>query len=525
MPLNYRPLVLAILDGWGVAPKNRGNAIMLAKTAAWDRFLATYPSVTLQASGESVGLPWGEMGNSEVGHMNIGAGKIIYRDLPRVNHAILDGSFFERPAFLEAIKQVKERKSDLHLVGLLSSGGIHSFNEHVYALLELAGKRKLTNVFIHVILDGRDTPHNSGEAFVVKLETKLKDVGIGQIASLSGRFWAMDRDSHWDRIHKAYTAMVEGVSDETYTDPIAAIRASYSRGIYDEELVPTVITQNDGQLRGAVKPGDSVIFFNFRADRARQLTKAFVLPGFVKFERRYLRDLCFVTMTEYEQDLPVLVAFPPEIVSTPFAKILSDLGEKQLHVAETEKYAHVTFFLNGGTEAPFPDEDRALVPSPSVSSYDQKPEMSCRELTDRVIKEINGASYGLIVVNFANPDMVGHTGNIPATVKAIETVDAQLDRLASAVLGVNGVLAITADHGNAEEKLNLTTGFINKEHTANPVPFVLIGKSWEGRGRISPDLSSVMPSGMLADIVPTLLDLEGLPKPPDMTGRSFFRLL
>ncbi|MBI4426627.1 MAG: 2,3-bisphosphoglycerate-independent phosphoglycerate mutase [Candidatus Kerfeldbacteria bacterium] len=525
MPLKRRPLVLLILDGWGVAPKNRGNAIMLAETPAWDRFVTTYPSLTLQASGESVGLPWGEMGNSEVGHMNIGAGKILYRDLPRINRAILDGSFYERPAFDEAIKHVKQTKGQLHLVGLLSSGGIHSFNEHAYALLELAGREKMANVFIHVMLDGRDTPHNSGETFITKLEAKLKELKLGAIATIAGRFWAMDRDNRWDRIQKAYRAMTAGTAEETFTDPLVAVRASYGRGIYDEEFVPTVITSSNGQPRGTIRAGDSVIFFNFRADRARELTKAFVLPGFMKFERSYLRDIIFVTMTEYEQNLPVLVAFPPEIVTTPLAKVISDLGEKQLHLAETEKYAHVTFFLNGGREEPFPGESRSLVPSPSVSTYDQKPEMSAREITDRAIKEINSASYGFVVINYANADMVGHTGNIPATVKAIESIDAELDRLAAAVVGVNGILVITADHGNAEEKLNLTTGFINKEHTANPVPFVLIGSDWQGHGRASPDLSTVTPSGILADVAPTLLDLESLLQPPEMTGRSLRSLL
>jgi len=525
MPLKYRPLVLAVLDGWGIAPKNRGNAIMLAKTPTWDKLLMTYPSVTLQASGESVGLPWGEMGNSEVGHTNIGAGKIIYRDLPRINRAILDGSFFEKPAFKDAAAHVRGTKGSLHIVGLVSSGGIHSFNEHSYALIELAAKEGVREVFLHVILDGRDTPHNSGETFVAKLEAKLKETKVGQIASIAGRFWAMDRDNHWDRIQKAYRAMAEGVADETYSNALAAIRASYARGVYDEEFVPTVITTADGKPRGTVKDGDSVIYFNFRSDRARELTKAFVLPGFTKFERPQLKNLDFVTMTEYEQNLPVTVAFPPEMVSVPFAKVMSDIGEPQLHAAETEKYAHVTFFFNGGREEPYTGEARILVPSPSVSSYDQKPDMSAREVTDRVVKEIAAGTYGFVVLNYANADMVGHTGNIMATTKAVETIDAQLERLASAVLAAGGVLAITADHGNAEEKLNLTTGFINKEHTSNPVPFVLVGKDWEGHGRETPDLSTVTPSGMLADIAPTLLDLEGLPVPPEMTGRSFLRLL
>lgn len=525
MPLTRRPLVLLVLDGWGVAPKNRGNAIMLGRTPAWDQLLEHYPSLTLQASGESVGLPWGEMGNSEVGHTNIGAGKIIFRDLPRINRAILDGTFANRPAFQEAFSHVKTTGGALHILGLMSSGGIHSFNEHAYALLELAKKEGLAKVFIHIILDGRDTPHNSGESFVAKLQAKITAMGVGAIASIAGRFWAMDRDNHWDRIERAYRVLTSGLAEESFSDPVAAVRASYARGVYDEEVVPVVIAAADGKPRGVVREGDSVIFFNFRSDRARQMTKAFVIPGFEKFQRPYLRNLTFVTMTEYEQSLPVLVAFPPEVVRTPLAKVISDLGEQQLHIAETEKYAHVTFFFNGGVETAVPGETRILVPSPSVSSYDQKPEMSCRELTERLLKELGTGQYGLIVMNFANVDMVGHTGNIPATVKAVEAVDAQLERIASTVLGLDGVLAITADHGNAEEKINLTTGFINKEHTSNPVPFVVVGKDWAGRGRGSADLSTVTPSGILADVAPTLLALEGLPQPPDMTGRSLLRLL
>jgi len=525
MPLKHRPLVLAILDGWGIAPKNRGNAIMLAKTPAWDRLVTTFPCIALQASGESVGLPWGEMGNSEVGHMNIGAGKILYRDLPRINRAILDGTFFHRPAFLEAAAQVQRTNGTLHLIGLLSNGGIHSFNEHAYALLEFAAQQKISRVKVHVILDGRDTPHNSGQSFVAKLEHKL-DIGqLGQIATVSGRFWAMDRDGHWDRIARAYRAIVDGQSERTFRSAAAAIFDSYQRGVFDEEFEPTVITDEQGKPQGKIESGDSAIFFNFRADRARQLTKAFALPGFMKFERPYLRDLTFVAMTEYEQNLPVAVAFPPDIVTLPLAKIISSLGERQLHVAETEKYAHVTFFFNGGAEEPFSGESRILIPSPSISTYDQKPEMSAREITERVVKEINTAEYGFIVINFANPDMVGHTGSVAATIKAVETINEQLDRLSSAVLSAGGILIITADHGNAEEKLNLTTGFINKEHTANPVPFVVVGPDWQGRGRSSRDLSTITPSGILADIAPTILELESLPQPPEMTGRSFLRFL
>lgn len=524
--MSTRPIMLMIIDGFGVAPPSRGNAIALAKTPNLDRFMERYPTVTLQAAGESVGLPWGEMGNSEVGHLSLGAGKIIFQDLPRITRSIVDGSFFSNPVF----HQVTARAfagGRVHIVGMFSSAGVHSFDEHAFALLELCQRAKAKEVFFHVILDGRDSPYNSGLEFVAKLQRKMQTIGLGKIATISGRFYAMDRDSHWDRTEKTYQAMVYAQGPTT-ADPLEAIRSSYAHEVYDEQFLPTVVT-SDGQPTATITEQDAVVFFNFRPDRARQLTKAFVLPGFTKFSRpQYLQNLLFVTMTEYEKDLPVSVAYPTEDVTEPLAKVFSDANISQLHAAETEKYAHVTFFFNGGREAPFPGEERILVPSPSIPAYDKKPAMSAREIVDRVIKSINSARFGFIVVNFANPDMIGHTGNIPATIQAVEFIDTCVGELANAMLEQDGVTLVTADHGNAEEKINGQTGEVSKEHSANPVPLLVIGEhlppgmgTWRAPMR---DLSSLIPVGVLADVAPTILRLAGLPIPADMTGRPLFNL-
>lgn len=521
-----QPAVLIVLDGFGVAPPSRGNAIALAATPTLDRLSEHYPTMTLQASGDAVGLPWGEMGNSEVGHLAIGAGKVIYQDLPRITRAIVDGSLAKNLALNEAFSAVKKQHSALHLIGMFSSAGVHSFDEHAFALLELCQKKKITNVFVHAILDGRDTAYNSGFEFLTKVQKKLATIGVGTIATISGRFYAMDRDNHWDRIGQAYLAMVAG-RGPTATDPLQAIRDSYQAGIYDEQFVPTVITKN-GQPVTTIGHHDAIIFFNFRSDRARQLTKAFALPGFSKFARpEYLKDLTFVTMTEYEKNLPVIIAFPPEEITMPLAKVYSDAGLHQLHIAETEKYAHVTFFFNGGTEQAFPNEDRVLIPSPAVASYDQKPAMSARPITDRVVQELNTGKYALIVINFANPDMIGHTGNIPATIKAVETTDAMLGQIVEAALEINGLVMITADHGNAEAKIDAQTGSVSKEHSANPVPLIVIGNDlpptmFQRYHAPMRDLSSLTPVGVLADVAPSLLGLAGLPIPSSMTGHNLF---
>lgn len=521
-----QPAVLIVLDGFGVAPPSRGNAIAMAKTPNLDRLIEQYPTMTLQASGESVGLPWGDMGNSEVGHLSLGSGRIIFQDLPRITRSIIDGSFFTNPVFVDGLASAKDHQARVHLVGMFSSAGVHSFDEHAFALLELCQRQGIKEAAIHVILDGRDSPYNSGREFVAKLEKKITAIGLGRIATISGRFYAMDRDNHWDRTAAAYQAMVAGQGPSS-NDPLTAIDASYRQGVYDEQFVPTVMTVR-GKPVATVGDHDTVIFFNYRSDRARQLTKAFVLPGFVKFPRpEYLKDLTFITMTEYEKDLPVSIAYPIEVITDPLSKVYSDAGLKQLHAAETEKYAHVTFFFNGGVEAAWPGEDRILVPSPSVPSYDQKPDMGTRDIADRVIKAIDTGQYALVVVNFASPDMVGHTGNLLATIKAIETVDVCVGQIIEATLGVNGFAMITADHGNAEAKIEPQTGAVSKEHSANPVPLIVVGSDLppavlnKYRAPMR-DLSGLTPVGVLADVAPTLLGLAGLPIPASMTGHNLF---
>ncbi len=520
-----RPVALIILDGWGIAPKSRGNGISLANTPNFNKYITTYFSAVLQASGEAVGLPYNEVGNSEVGHLNLGAGKIIYQNLPRINKSILDGNFFINEIFLQACDHVKKNNSCLHLMGLVSNGGTHSFNEHLFALLELAKKEKINKVFVHAFLDGRDTAYNSGLNFIKELQEKINQIDIGKIATISGRFYAMDRDNHWDRIEKTYLAIIEGQSEKKFNNPIEAIQDSYDNNIFDEEFLPTVLLDENEKLIAKTQDNDAIIFFNFRSDRARELTQAFVSPDFKKFKRRqFLKNLYFATMTEYEKDLPVKVAFPSEEVKNPLAKILSDLGLKQLHIAETEKYAHVTYFFNGGKEEPFWGEENIVIPSPQVSSYAQKPQMSALEITEKLLQEISRDEHDFIVCNFANADMVGHTGNLKAVIQAVEYLDKCLEKIVNQILSKNGIILITADHGNAEEVINLYTGEIDKEHSSNPVPFILIGKQWEGMavklGRINADLSKLIPTGVLADIAPTILKIMNIQEPEEMAGNS-----
>jgi 2,3-bisphosphoglycerate-independent phosphoglycerate mutase len=519
-----RPAVLLVLDGFGVAPEGEGNAITRANTPTFKMLTERYPTMTLRASGDEVGLSWGEMGNSEVGHLAIGAGRVYYQTLPRINKDIVSGGFAANPAFAKAIQAVKDSGGTLHLMGLLSSGKVHAFDDHAYQLLKLFKAHKVKDVAVHAILDGRDTLYNSGIDFVRTLEQTMKTTGVGYLASLSGRYYAMDRDNRWDRVEKAYRAIALGQSEHQVEDGIEALEESYARDVFDEEFEPTVIVKR-GQPLATVKPGDAVIFFNFRPDRARELTKAFVLPAFDKFSREYITDLTFVTMAEYEQGLPVEVAYPPEPVNKCLAEVLSAAGLVQLHIAETEKYAHVTFFMNGTREEPFENEDRALIPSPHVASYDQAPAMSAHEITERLIKDIKTDNYDVIIANFANPDMVAHTGNVEATMKAVETVDECLGQIVEAVLEADGVLCITADHGNAEEVLNLQTHAIDKEHSTNPVPFWIVGKQFEGKSSVAGDvpngdLSLMPPVGMLADVAPTFLAILGIPKPDEMTGTA-----
>jgi len=519
-----KPVVLIILDGWGAAPPSRSNAITMAKTPAITNLIKTYPAMTLQASGEAVGLSWGEIGNSEVGHLNLGSGKLIYQNLPRINKSISDGSFFENEKFLGAISHAKKHKGKLHLMGLISSGGVHSHIDHVFALMELCSREKFSDVYVHGFLDGRDMPYNSGIDFAQRIEEKAKEFGLGHLATLSGRFYAMDRDNHWERVVLPYNAMVKGEAKETFNDPMEAIRASYDKKVYDEEFVPVVIAEK-GKPIAQIEDGDSVIFFNFRSDRARELTKAMALPGFDKFEREYFKNLYFVTMTEYEKDLPVEVAFLPELIQEPLAKIIADAGLTQLHIAETEKYAHVTFFFNGGAEKEFPGEERILVPSPRVPSYADKPEMSAKDITKKLIEAIMTDKFDFIVVNFANADMVGHTGNLKATIKAVETVDTSVKKIIEVILAKGGVALLTADHGNAEELVNLQSGEIDKEHSTYPVPFLLVSKEWEGKNAglqdmPGGDLSLLQPSGLLSDVAPTILKILNLKQPKDMSGRA-----
>lgn len=523
MPTRPKPTILIVLDGFGVAPPGDGNAISQAKTPNITKYLTTYPVAVLKAASQEVGLQFGEMGNSEVGHLTIGAGRILYQNLPRIDRAVESGDFAKNEAFLEAMRQTKEHDGTLHLVGIASTGGVHGHLKHALALLELAKKQKLKKVFIHAILDGRDTLPSVAADFIKTLQEKCAELKIGAIASLSGRYYAMDRDNNWGRVEQAYRAIAEGKSEHTTSDPLKAIAESYEQKVYDEEFVPTVVVDGAGKPLTTVQPHDAVIFWNFRADRARQLTKAFVLPDFDKFERPYIADLMFVTTMEYEKDLPVTVAFPPEGVPNPLAKVISDAKLKQLHIAETEKYAHVTFFFNGLQDVIHPGEDQVVIPSPKIASYDQQPEMSAKGITDRVLQELKKDTYDFILINFANPDMVGHTGNLAATVTAVETVDTMVGKIVDVALAKGGAVFITADHGNAEDKINLQTGEKLKDHSTNPVPFMMMSKAWEGQtgGLLSAggaDLSVLPPSGMLADIAPTILKTLKLKVPKEMTG-------
>ncbi|MBI2459643.1 MAG: 2,3-bisphosphoglycerate-independent phosphoglycerate mutase [Parcubacteria group bacterium] len=517
-----KPVVLMVLDGWGIASAYTGNAISQASTPNLKSYLAKYPALVLAAAGEGVGLPWGESGNSEVGHLNLGLGRIIYQSLPRINKSIADHSFYKNKVLLKAIEQVKNNNSKLHLLGLASDGCVHASLEHLEALIALMAESQVNQFYVHAILDGRDTPFNSGLGFIKKLAASLAGTK-GKIASLSGRFYAMDRDNHWNRTAKSYDAMALGAG-ERHESAEQAVAASYEKKIYDEEFMPTVITK-DGQPVAKIEDGDAVIFFNYRPDRARALTKAFVLPGFAKFKREKYLNIFFAAFTEYEKDLPVAIVFPPEILQNTLGEILSQAGLKQLRIAETEKYAHVTYFFNGGREIKSLGEERILVSSPAVSSYDLKPEMSALEITDQVLKAIEQASYDFILINFANTDMVAHTGNLPATVRAVEIVDKCAGKIVSAVLAKGGLLFITADHGNAEGLFNMQTGLIDKEHSANPVPLLIIGQEYEGKSLSltdapGGDLSLIQPQGLLSDVAPTILKVMGLAKPSQMTGRS-----
>lgn len=519
-----KPVVLVVLDGWGISQDYAGNAITQSETPVMDRLIAEYPSTVLQASGEAVGLPWGESGNSEVGHLSLGLGRVLYQELPRINRAINDGSFANNEILLDAIRNVNTNNSALHFMGLLSDGGVHSSVEHLYTLLKFAKEQGVKKVFVHAILDGRDTPLNSGGDFVRNLERVMLNIKLGKVATLAGRFYTMDRNNNWDRTEKGFNAMVNGIGNSA-DSAVEAIEASYKKKIFDEEFVPTVIMEN-GEPVTKIKDKDSIVFFNYRPDRARQITKAFVLKDFNKFKRKeFFENIFFSTFTEYEKGLPVHVIFPPETISNSLGEVLSNNNLKQLRIAETEKYAHVTYFFNGGLEQPLPGEDHVLIPSPMVNSYDSKPEMSALEVNKKLLEEIEKDIYDFILVNFANADMVGHTGNIEAAIRGVEVVDECIGKIVKSVLAKNGVVMITADHGNAEIMFNMQTGQIDKEHTSNPVPFIMIKNEYAGHNfnwesPAGNDLSLVNVQGILPDVAPTILKIMNIEQPREMKGVS-----
>lgn len=505
--MSKKPYALIILDGFGKNERREGNAIYTANTPNIDKYLADHPNTIVHASGLDVGLPDGQMGNSEVGHTNIGAGRIVYQELTRITKSIEDGDFFENEALVKAVENCKKNDSALHLMGLLSPGGVHSHTNHLYGLLRLAKKNGIEKVHVHAFLDGRDVPPSSAVEYIKEAIEKMRDIGVGDIATVMGRYYAMDRDNRWERVSKAYDAIVygEGVEAES---AVTAVEESYNNDVTDEFVVPTVI-KKDGEPLGKVSENDSVVFFNFRPDRARELTRTIVDEDFSGFERDYFKT-CFVTMTQYDATMPnVEVAFKPEQLINTFGEYISKKGLRQLRIAETEKYAHVTFFFNGGVEKPYDGEDRALINSPKVATYDLKPEMSAYEVTDEVVKRIDGGEYDVIILNFANCDMVGHTGVFDAAVKAVEAVDECLGRVIDAIERQGGVALVTADHGNADQMIDYETGEPFTAHTTNVVPLILIGRD---------DLK--IRSGRLADLTPTMLDLMGLEKPAEMTGES-----
>jgi len=511
-----KPIVLTILDGWGYRAETKGNAIALARKPNYDRLLKDFPNTLIQTSGPAVGLPEGQMGNSEVGHLNIGAGRIVHMDITRVDELIASGAFARQPLLLEAMERGRERQ--LHLLGLVSDGGVHSHINHLFALLRMARENKVARVFVHCFMDGRDTPPNSGIDFLRQLQQKMNAYGVGQIATVIGRYYAMDRDNRWERIEKAYRAMVHGDAEAKFSDPIAAMRASYEKGVTDEFVVPTVITTEAAPgkpavPRATIRDSDAAIFFNFRADRARQITRALLEPGFQGFaDPERPANLTFVAMTQYEKSWPWLrYILAPEKLEHILANVFAELQFKNLRVAETEKYAHVTYFFNGGVEKPFPGEERILVPSPKVATYDMKPEMSAAGVADAVIHAIEKGDFDAIIMNFANADMVGHSGKLEAAIKACETVDECLGRIYQALRPRGGAWIITADHGNAETMIDPVTGGPHTYHTTNPVPLVLV--SDDARAQLKT-------GGSLRDIAPTMLGVLGVPEPVEMTGHD-----
>ena len=509
--MNKRLTMLIILDGFGINENENGNAIKIAKTHNIDKLLKQNPNTIIHTSGLDVGLPEGQMGNSEVGHTNIGAGRIIYQDLTKITKSIEEGDFFSNQELVNAIENCKKNGSKLHIFGLLSDGGVHSHVRHLYAILELAKRKDFEDVYVHCFLDGRDTPPASAENYIVELEKKMEEKGVGKIASIMGRFYAMDRDKRWERVQLAYNALVNGEGEKA-TSAITAIESSYQQEIFDEFVKPTVIVNAEGNPTATITQNDAIIFFNFRPDRAREITRSIVDNEFKEFEKKLL-DVYYVCFTNYDETMPnVHIAFKKDEIKNTFGEYISNNGLTQLRIAETEKYAHVTFFFNGGEEKQYLGEDRILVPSPKVQTYDLKPEMSAIEVTDKVIEAINSNKYDSIILNYANCDMVGHTGNLEAAIKAVETIDTCIGKVIEAVSNKKGVALITADHGNAEQMIDYKTGEPHTAHTTNPVPLIIFG------------LDSIkLSEGRLADLAPTMLDIMGLEKPAEMTGNSLIK--
>lgn len=546
-PTNF--VCLVVLDGWGISAAGPGNAVSLASTVNMDRFWASFPHTQLAASGEAVGLPRGEAGNTETGHLNLGAGRIVYQDLARINMSIADGTFFKNPVLLAAIEHAQKNNSNLHYLGLIGAAGVHSNLEHLYALIQLSARQSFKNVFLHLFTDGRDSPPTSAKTYINSVREVISREGVGTIASLMGRYWAMDRDLRWDRTAKAYLALSKGQGLLVKT-PEEAIDMSYAEGRTDEFIEPAIITKADGTPVTLIKDNDAVVFFNFRIDRPRQLSRAFVFPDFTKanlnfgydpylvkyakkheielhpvqepFERGpMIQNLFFVTMTEYGKTLDgAKVAFPPETVDMPLGRVIAEAQKEQLRVSESEKERFVTFYFNGQQETAFEGEDRFITPSPKVATYDLKPEMSAREMTDSLLAKLREVNheYSFILVNFANPDMVAHTGSIGPAVKACEVVDECVGKIANTVLAYGGSLLITADHGNAEQMIDAQSGAIETEHSTNPVPFIIVSKEYLGN-------PLNLPAGILADVAPTVLGLLGLPQSTSMTGRNLIESL
>jgi 2,3-bisphosphoglycerate-independent phosphoglycerate mutase len=525
-----KPLVLVILDGWGFRAETKANAIALARKPTYDRLLREYPNTLIHTSGKFVGLPEGQMGNSEVGHLNIGAGRIVHMDSTRIELMVQNGEFFTNPVLLSAMNNARSGGRRLHLFGLLSDGGVHSYQTHLYALLRMAKQNGVERVFVHAFMDGRDTLPTNGAGYLEQLQQKMREYSVGQIATVSGRYYAMDRDRRWERISKAFNVMVYGDGEAAKTtDPVQGVKESYNKGVTDEFIIPFVCTDNRGEPLATIRDDDSCICFNFRADRVRQITRALArnsnlnpqggrdLPGAEDLDNviprdRVSKNLHYVCMTQYDKNFSLPMVVPPESMANILANVMGQMNMRNLRVAETEKYAHVTYFFNGGVEQPFPGEDRVLVQSPKVATYDLKPEMSAAGIADAVVKAVEGQTFDVIIVNFANADMVGHSGKIEPTVKAVETVDACLGRIELAVRARGGAMLITADHGNAEMMIDPATGGPHTAHTTNPVPFIVVAEDG--------DQFTLKANGSLRDISPTILAMLGLPEPQEMTGQD-----